>query len=326
MNEGPSAPHGKFPAGAVLAAGLLGISGLILILGTRGPATDDRTPNTAKADGKTVTAQDQTRKVTKSKWGAAAKSWPHPAPLESNYTPPKGDAWSRSELEHSPELWAKKFSGKLPLNARAEVLTYFRHTTNLPVRITVVTELLRQLPDEEVSQAIAFAVTNDYRQLTVSSDDASLINDLFTTLTLTTSNSEFAFAFALQGVEFEFWETNRPFFRALDDDGMTDQWALTSFSSAAITAIGLASRPEVPAILTELSKRDIDYTYYVASALVDAAYHQEFLIRRQEPNFRLIGGNELQDFSNWRRNTASGKQWSDWADAVGKQRPKIKRN
>lgn len=154
-----------------------------------------------------------------------------------------------------------------------------------------------------------------------------MILNLFSTLQLATTSSQTAYDLAVQGVEFEFWERHRPFVRALEDDRVENPWALTAFAGDAITALGFSDDPRVPAILAGLRARDVNYTYYMRGALVDAAYRQDLLARKNEPGFKATtSGNFLDGFDNWRRNTPNGKDWGSWSDALGKQRPTIKRD
>lgn len=228
-------------------------------------------------------------------------------------------------LEESPEEWSRAHGRNLPVEARAEMLDYFRHTMDIPVRVELAEAMMSQMLGEDLVLAVAHAVTNDYRLETLSGDDASDLLNLFSTLRFATTTSATAFALASQAAEFEFWDQHRPFLKALDDDGQEDRSVLATFPGEAIQAIGFAENPQVPAILAGLRARDINYTYYMRDSLVDAAYRQDLIARKKKPGFKLSGRNILDDFMDW-EGTANGRNWGSWADELGKQRPTIKRD
>ena len=329
-----SKPPRRFPVGWVLAGVLLSASVLLVWWGRKTPPEiEHHKPLFKRADGHNSQAVGQPVNRQPNAW----KSSPHQfrigptnglRPLDPAYTPPEGTAWHRAELEKSPVLWMTAYGGKLPLDAREEMLTYFRHTTNLVTRETLGRAMMVTMPGDDLALAVCYAVTNDYRHLTVSDTDADHILDLFAVLGFGgRSASAVAFEIALQGTEFEFWEEqHRPFVKALDDDGKEHRWAITVFASEAIKALGWADDPRVPAILMKLRNRDINYTYYTSSALVDAAYSQYSIAERKLPGFRPAISDGFARFQQWATQTQNGREWNAWADAIGKQRPTVRRD
>lgn len=323
-------PRYVSPVGAVIVTLLLGAALLAVLIDrkkpeSKPPLVDDgglrilrasepasgRRANAGERQGRSAGAGRPAAKLT---------------PKALDYTRPEGSSWHRAMLEKSPEEWSRAHGRNLPVDARAEMLDYFRHTTNLPVRVELAEVMMAQMVDDDLVLAVAHAVTNDYRLETLSGDDASSLLDLFSTLRFATTTSATAFALAVQGAEFEFWDQHRPFLKALDEDGQEDRSVLATFPGEAIQAIGFAENPQVPALLAGLRARDINYTYYMRDSLVDAAYRQDLLTRKKEPGFKLSGRSVFDDFSNWERSTANGKDWGSWANELGKQRPTIKRD
>lgn len=317
----------RFPTAAVLVALMLGTSILAIFLTRKERATPAISRDIFYEGRSPESRRTPSRSEGKSRARHTQLAQSSTAVSASDYIPPEGVLWHRAALEKSPEEWGQTHGRNLPSEARAEMLDYFRHSTNLTVRVELAEAMMSQLMGEDLVLAVAHAVTNDYRHLSVSSDDAEEILNLFSTIRFATAGSAVAFNLAAQAVEFEFWERHRPFARALDEDGREDRWALTAFSGDAIQALSFANSPQVPAILAGLRARDINYTYYMSSALVDAAYRLDLMARKNAPGFKgTTLGNILDDFDNWRRNTPNGRDWGSWSDALGKQRPTIKRD
>jgi hypothetical protein len=186
--------------------------------------------------------------------------------------------------------------------------------------------MMLQMGGEDLALAVNFAVTNDYRKLTVSSDDATLMHNLYGTLRWAAGISPVTFEMVREAVDFEYWEQNRPFVRAVDEDGKEDRWQLTVFSGEAVKALGFTVDPRVPGILQGLRNRDINYTYYNVGAIVDAVFIHDVAKKVGQDGFEPPGSLSVEAFQRWISDTPNGKQWWEWSESVRKQRPTIKRD
>jgi hypothetical protein len=334
IEEPPTHQRRRFPTGPVLITLILGASLLVVSLGRNRLQAIKQSP----APLQILVEVDPNRPVTsRGPSGHKAVNFPRgravPAargakllPLDPNYTAPAGVSWHRAALEKSPDDWLAEHGGALPLADREEMLAYFRHTTNLTVRTALISAMMLQMGGEDLALAVNFAVTNDYRKLTVSSDDATLMHNLYGTLRWAAGISPVTFEMVREAVDFEYWEQNRPFVRAVDEDGKEDRWQLTVFSGEAVKALGFTGDPRVPGILQGLRNRDINYTYYNVGAIVDAVFIHDVAKKVGQDGFEPPGSLSVEAFQRWISDTPNGKQWWEWSESVRKQRPTIKRD
>ena len=141
-----------------------------------------------------------------------------------------------------------------------------------------------------------------------------------------TTNTPGMTAFARRAIEFEFWLANRPFAAIEDDDGSMAREVRSFYVSAAISVLGRSEDSDIPQLLKKLRTRDINYTYHIAGALVDAAAEQDRKKQSQAQPFPASDrGAEGRWFKYWVDSTQNGKDWSKWAAGISKQRPTYER-
>lgn len=243
--------------------------------------------------------------------------------MQSNW--PNQEVWKRSLLETSPSAWQKKIGISLNAELKPELLEYFQVQTNIPIREALAWPLAR-FGGAEVFKALTLALTNDYRNATLHDENAIDLAHILRAMHPMTQNSPEASQFARQATEFGFWDKHRPFAGVVDAQGNPAGSVIEYFARAAISVLGQSMEPDIPELLESLRKRDINYTYYTAGALVSAAAEQDRKRRfPAEANVALDGESQMGWFKYWLEKTPNGKAWSEWGAGISKQRPTIQR-
>jgi hypothetical protein len=132
---------------------------------------------------------------------------------------------------------------------------------------------LALVQDEAVVQMLTNTLLRDFNGQTLNDAETAVMYDTLRVLGFLAAKSDSAYSLVKQGLEPGFWKANRRWPGTSDSYGGTER-ILVDIS---IVGLGYSGRPETPAILQELTKRDPIYVYQFCDAMSSAAFYYGFV-------------------------------------------------
>lgn len=171
---------------------------------------------------------------------------------------------------------------------------------------------LAYVGDESTVQMFTHTLTNEFRGAHFGPFEESAVSRIHKALGILASRHDSAYSFLLQGVELEFWKTNRHWKSWRDEIVPGDAEAV--LVEDCIAGLGISGRPEALEKLYSLRNHPERYIQRQSSAVVDAAFDHDYVSRGdlKTRQIEIVSKSLMSDYRKWGMH-GPGKEWKEWS-------------